>query len=263
MNFLKKLFGEKPKEVEEKSPENTRLNFLLTNYSQNRSQGNYELVVKELLNGNSFLIVPTINDGIKNDWTKLDTDQTIKITSVFNLDGLKVLGVFSSEARLYHWAKTATQYTALQAQAVLDLCKEQDISRIVINSDSNDMFVLERNSNTKTLHIKKDEIVTVGTPAEPLSSHIIQNMVKGFKLIEEVLEAYQYLMERNGEVSIMIGIKLSAYSDNAKKAVLYKIQDALLDESSQMHVDILFLDTRDIYNNAKNIEGALFYKKGQ
>jgi len=192
MNFFKKLFSSKTEVYSEKHPENTRLNFLLNNYSQNRSQTNYELVVKELLEGNSFLILPSDNKGISvNDWTEAGEDTTIKLTAVYNLDGLKVLGAFSNEQSLLRWSKKGgSPYTALKAQAALELCKDLNISRVVINSDSPTMFVLERNKNMETINIEKNTEVLIGTPSQPLNERIVKNLTSNFLKIENISEAY-------------------------------------------------------------------------
>jgi hypothetical protein len=61
---------------------------------------------------------------------KADDNVTIQITSVFDLDGLKVLGAFSDERSLLNWSKEMCIYTALRSQAALDICKEQNIDRV-------------------------------------------------------------------------------------------------------------------------------------
>ena len=132
MNFSKKFFSSKP----ESHPENIRLSFLLNNYSENTSQTNYGLVLKELKEGNSFLILPTVNEKYVDDWTVTNEEAKLKLTSVFDLDGLKVLGAFSDEKSLLIWSKKPTPYTAVRSQAVLEMCQEINVSRIVINSGS-------------------------------------------------------------------------------------------------------------------------------
>jgi hypothetical protein len=262
MNFFKNLFSSTPKSEPEKNPENTRLIFLLNNYGQNRSQANYTLVMKELLEGNSFLILPTINgETAIGDWKTANEDTKLKLTSVFNLDGLKVLGAFSNEKSLLAWSKKPTPYTAVKSSAVLKMCEEISVSRIVINSGSESIFVVERNNKTEQINIEDGTTIQIGTPARPLNETIIKNLVLNFRPIENILEAYQYMQTRNNEASITIGLKLSSYSDNAKKAVLFAVQTALHNETSKTFVDILFLETDDRLDMVKNIEDALFYKK--
>jgi len=58
-------------------------------------------VVSELLNGNSFLLLPSENDGSNPDtWKTAQENTELKLTCVFNLDGLKVLGAFTDENAL-------------------------------------------------------------------------------------------------------------------------------------------------------------------
>src|SRR5688572_21424782 len=109
MKFLKKLFGGKDTQTlpEVKgNPENTRLNYLMNIWGDHPSDENYLAVMKELMEGNSFLLLPSVNDGKEsNGWKTTETDKTLKLTSVFDLDGLKVLGAFSNEKALLVWAK--------------------------------------------------------------------------------------------------------------------------------------------------------------
>lgn len=54
MNFLNKLFKGENKEEEKqenKNPENTKLNYLLNIWGDNRSTENYKAVMQEMLGG--------------------------------------------------------------------------------------------------------------------------------------------------------------------------------------------------------------------
>jgi len=123
-------------------------------------------VVLELMNGNSFLLLPSQNeDKGSGTWTTAQKGTTLKLTCVSNFDGLKVLGVFTDETSLLGWAKKPTQYTALSSKDVLKLCEEQLIERIIVNSDLPTMFVLERNrANFKTETIKEETRCKSGHP---------------------------------------------------------------------------------------------------
>ena len=262
MNFFKRIFTSAKRAEPEKDPDNTKLIFLLNNCIGYRSNTNYGLVMKELLEGNSFLILPSIN-GEKNLDGRAHTSETtkLKLSSAYNLDGLKVLGAFSDEKSLLTWAKKVTTYTALKSQAVFELCKEHNINRIVINSDSPNMFVVNYRNNSKSIDINEGVTIAMGTPAQPLEKKIIQNLVSNFLTIENILEAYQYVQVIKKEPSITIGLKLLSNSDNAKTAAILAVQKALADEPSKMFVDIFFLETEEWYDMVKNIEDALFYKK--
>ena len=61
-----------------------------------------------------MLVLPSVNDGeSKDNWTTLEKDSTLKLTSVFDQDGLKVLGAFTSPEKLVKWIKKETEYTAI------------------------------------------------------------------------------------------------------------------------------------------------------
>src|SRR4051794_30597387 len=108
MNFFKRLFGNQHKSQDGKRPDNTKLIFLINNWSENRSNENYKLVVEELTKGSSFLILPSLNSNSQKDtvgdWQVAEKDTNLKLTSIYNLDGLKVLGAFTDEKSLIFWA---------------------------------------------------------------------------------------------------------------------------------------------------------------
>jgi hypothetical protein len=267
MGIFKKIFGSKSNPEPLKShqlgnPDNTRLIFLLNNYIKNRGNENYKLVVDELLNGNSFLMLPSINDETASkEWTVSKENTSLKLTTIFNLDGLKVLGAFTDSEAVYTWAKKSTPYTSVKSQAVLEMCKEMDISRIVINSDSPNMFVIERERNMQELNISANSTVMIGTPNRPLDELIISNLRSNFEKIENIIEAYQYMQTQNNQANITIGIKLSNYNDNARKAAINAVQNAITHLPKETYLDVFFLEKSDWYDRVKKVEGSLFYKK--
>lgn len=147
MSFFDRLLGIRSAK---KWPENKRLSFLINNWSKKRSDKNYQLILKELLCGNSYLLL----SDCKVDPQKLDSEdwhiskgQSLKLISIYNLDGVKVIGVFTDEKSLFNWARRATHYTALKSQNAFELCDSNNIKRIVVNSGSPDMFVIHRANN--------------------------------------------------------------------------------------------------------------------
>ena len=205
MRLFDKLFGNKSKTTQ---PDNSRLLKLLQIYHEQNGKGNsYKNVVLELMNGNSFLLLPSQNDGEGSaTWKTTEKDTTLKLTTVYNLDGLKILGAFTDEASLLKWAKQPTQYTALRSKDVLKLCEDQLIERIVINSDLTTMFVLERGrENITTVTIKEDTTVQIGTPNRPLERRILQKLIDQFQRVETIDEVYQYgQTKNNNEFSIVL-----------------------------------------------------------
>ncbi len=178
------------------------------------------------------------------------------------MDGLKVLGAFTDEESLLSWAKKPTAYTALESKAVLELCEKELIERIVINSDLPTMFVLERDrENIETLTIEQETKVQVGSPNRPLEKSIIQKLIQNFQRIDVISEVYQYGQTRNDEFSIVLGIKLSTNSENAKTATINAVQNALKDENINQLLELFFIEDKGWYQTIKNIEDSFVYKK--
>lgn len=264
MNFLKKLFcNNKPTEDEQKKdPENTKLNYLLDIWGENPSNENYEEVMNEILNGDCFLLLPSVNESESGVWKTAEENTMLNLTSVFNLDGLKVLGAFSNEKALVEWAKQPTQYTAIPTATVIEMCREQAIDRIVINSDQKNMFVLERNrENIASRAIEKDTEVMVGKPSKPLQPHILEKLVSNFRQVQTIDEAYQYVQVMNEETSLVLGIKMSVVSDNSRAALYNALNNSLNNEKLELPLDIMVLETQDWLNTVRGIENSLFYKR--
>jgi len=266
MSFFRKVFGRNDKSAstsEKKDPENTRLNYLLNIWGEHPSDENYKIVVEEILNGNSYLILPSVNDDPgSGNWETAKVSTTLKLTSIFNLDGLKVLGAFSDEKSLVQWTKRETQYTAISTQDMVEFCKANGIDRIVINSGQKNMFVLERNrDNIKTTVIDKSTPVQVGAPIHPLSRQILDKLIANFKKVDTIKEAYHYAQNANNEFSLVIGVVLSAISDNSRAALNNAINSSLQGEKLDTPVDIFVLPTDDWIKAVRNIQNSLFYKR--
>lgn len=260
MNFLKKLFSSAKTK---KEPDNTILLSLLNNYSTEPSNQNYEAVMAELLHGSAFLLIPSVNDDSGTDeWTTVKKGKTLKLNGIFNLDGLKVLGAFTDEEALLRWAKKPTQYTALGTDTVFDICKDLAVGRVVIDSDSPTMFVLERSrENITTTTIQEETSVKVGTPAKPLNQNLLKKIIDNFKKVDTILEAYQYAQQMNNEISIVLGIRLSVVTENSRLAVQNALTNALENEKLDLPLDVMILETDEWLQTVKKIEKSLFYQK--
>jgi type III secretion system (T3SS) SseB-like protein len=267
MSFLKKIFGRQDaptKGKDDKHPDNTRLIYLLNIYGEHNSEKNYEQVLNEILDGNAYLLLPTINDG-KNksgSWTTNKVGDTLKLTSIHNLDGLKAIAVFSDEKALFDWAKKTTEYTAVPTQVLPDLCRQMGIVSVVINSGQKNMFVVERNlDNFKSRTILKETPVKIGAPSQPLSPQIIKKLAENFKNVSTIEAAYQYAQLMDQEFSIVLGICLSSESDNSKTALHNAISNALEGEVLKTPVDLMVLNNFSLIDSVKNIPNALFYSR--
>lgn len=268
MNLLKKLFGKQkqaddmPASAAPKHPENTKLIYLLDAWGDNPSEDNYRAVMNEIVAGNCFLLLPSVNDGrVSNVWHTLETGSKLVLSSVFDSDGLKVLGAFSDEPSLWEWCKQPAEYTAMAMRDLVGFCREQGIDRIVINSGRKNSFVLDRERrNITTTVIGEETEVLVGTPARPLPPHVIDRLATSFRQVHTIDEAYQYAQSMKGEMSIVLGIRMSVQSADATAALHHALNDALSDEALELPLDIMLLDDQWL-QTARGIEGALFYKK--
>jgi len=123
----------------------SKLSNLLDTYQKQKGAGDsYKDVIMELLNGDSLLYLPSPPDSPENQESATES-KTLRLSSVFNIDGINVLGAFSDENALFTWAKQPVPYKMLESKDVLKLCEETSIGRIVINSGLPTMFVLEKN----------------------------------------------------------------------------------------------------------------------
>ncbi len=261
MGILGKLFGRK--NAQREKPSNDKLSELLEGYALDPSKENYTEVINEIMNGNSFLIVPSVNDNPgKGEWSTLEKESTLQLTSVFNLDGLKVLGAFSNEQSLLEWTKGKSEYTAMYGKDVLDFCQVNGIDRIIIDSDQPTMFVMERNrENVTTETIKEETEVQVGTPINPISGDLLEKFKSNFSKVASILEVYQYAMSRNNENILVFAFRLTAYNDNSRTACINSIQNSMEGEKLDLPLELFFLDEESWYQTAKGIENALVYEK--
>lgn len=261
MNLFKKLFGSKKEPVFE--PDNTKLWQLMEAYGKDSSNENYKKVFEELLSDNAYLIVPTINDNpaFSEEWSTAQAGTTLQFTTVYDLDGLMVFGIFSSPEKLARWAKKEMTYTAMPAKTALEIAQQQNYGRVVIDSDQDTMFVLERdNSNVKKEVIKEDTEVQAGTPTDPISGPNKESLIKAFQKNSNIDEVYHFAMSRDGETVLILAIVLEHESENARQGVVGTINKGMADYQLQMPLDIMYLDRNDSwYDLAK--EQECFYMK--
>jgi len=265
MGIFDKLFGSKKGETKRVSenPNNDKLTRLLENYGRDSSQGNYKKALDEIVDGNSLLILPSINDGNGNDeWQTIQKDSTLKLTSVFNQDGLKVLGAFTTPEKLLEWSQKETAYTALKSKDVIAFCQTHGIDRIVIDSDLPTMFVLERSTaNVKTETIQEKTEVQVGTPTHPISGQHLIKFQQNFSKINVIKEVYQYAMLRNNESILVLGFLLDTYTENSRIACIHSIQNSMEGEALELPLEMFMLDDEGWLQTVKGIEDALIYSR--
>lgn len=265
MGIFDKLFGSKKKEsdIEVNKPNNDKLTRLLENYGKDKSQENYQKAFNEIVEGNSLLLLPSINDGNeKDEWKTLKKDSTLKLTSVFDQDGLKVLGAFTTPEKLLEWSKRETEYTAMKAKDAIDFCQTHGIDRIVIDSDSSTMFILERNKeNVKTETIQEETQVQVGTPMKPISGEHLKKFQQNFAKVDVIKEVYQYAMVRNNESILVLGYVLDTYLDNSRTACIHTIQNSMDGETLELPLEMFMLEDKGWLQTVRGIENSLIYSR--
>jgi hypothetical protein len=63
---------------------------------------------------------------------------------IYEVDGIKAIGAFTSEEALFTWAKKVTKWVSLSSKVIMKICEENNIQRIVIDSSLPTMIVLQR-----------------------------------------------------------------------------------------------------------------------
>lgn len=259
MNLFKKLFGKKETEF---TPDNSVLLELLHAYHQNPSDENYGKVMEELYGPRAFLVVPTAGkQGQSNQWKKLEKGATLDFVSVFNADGMLVFGVFTSETTLSNWIDKETAYVAMPSKVVLEIAQENSFGRIVIDSDQETMFVLERNrENIITDIVEEETEVQVGFPQNPIDGAHKAQLIAAFRKNDNIDEVFHFVMFRNNESLYMLAIVLENYSENARLAVMDNINDGMKGFNLNLPLDIMYVDKKDHWYETVQ-EFGHFYKK--
>ena len=261
MGIFDKLFGRKKVE-ETTKPNNEKLINLLNKWSLNQEHDDYSNVMNELLNGSSFLLLSSINENKNTQWTDLKIDSTLKLTCIFEVDGLKILGAFTDENSLLDYTKNETSYTAMKSQDILDFCETNNIDRIVINSGQKNAFFTEKSKENVQVHtVEKATTVQIGTPENPIEPQIVKKLNENFSKVESINEVYQYGQTRDNEFCIVLGFRLNIYNDNSKTASINAVQRGLENTNFNQELDIYFIETEDWYNSIRNIQSSLIYKK--
>ncbi|WP_396146705.1 SseB family protein [Flavobacterium sp.] len=267
MNLFKKLFGttekkETPKETTF-TPDNSRLIALLHIYHQNTSQANYKAVLDELYGETAFLLVPTNGKTVEksNSWETLKEGATIEFKTVFNVDGLLVFGVFTSEETLSKWINEVTTFMAIPAKTVLEIAEEQSFGRIVIDSDQSTMFVLERDvHNQKREVITEDTPILVWMPQNPMSGSHQKQFQEAFAKVDSIQEVYHFGITKNNEQIFLLVIVLHPKTENSILATQASINDGMKGHELEFPLEVTYVEEGDyLLETARQFE--LFYKK--
>lgn len=268
MSFLTKIFGRQTDKkqaslpADKNQPDNETLLNLLHEWKNNESAENYTNVVNELLGGQSYLLLPSANDGKSNGWKTLKPGMPLKLTSVYDVDGLKILATFTDESALLTWARKQTEFTAMRSQDVIEFCQTQGIDRIVINRDQPTMFVLERNrDNIKGETVQKETKVQIWALKNPISGQLLAKLKSNFSKVSSIREVYHFGMTRNNEHVMILAFALDIYSENSRIACIHAIQNAMGDEAPALPLELFYLEDQKWYNTARNVENSLIYSR--
>ncbi len=259
MNLFKNLFRKKEPEFK---PDNTHLLTLLQQYNSNPTQELYAEVMNELYGETAYLVIPTAGKVINStEWTTLEAGETLDFTSVFDVDGVLVFGVFTSDIALSKWITQETSFISMPAKKVLEIAQEQQFGRIVIDSDQETMFVLERNTNTTTeIKIEEDTQVLVWYPAQPISGQDKAQLCQAFAKISVIEEVYHFGMTRNQEQILILAFLLHEVNEPNRKAVIQAMNEGMTGIKLKMPLELLYIARGDAWEETgKQFE--VFYRK--
>jgi len=246
-------------------PNNIKLLRLIDIYWESDGKGKaYENVVLELMSGNSFLILPGSSgfEGRSDGWITTDEKTKLGLSSIYNLDGLKVLAAFTDERALLDWAKKPCAYTSMRSQSVLQLCEDNGIARIIINNSSSNTFVLEKDrSATQEFAISANEKLLLGIPETPLSNSMMEKLIARFRNLENILEVYHYGQTKDSQFSLVLAFTLEKISENGEKAEIDAVGEAIADETLQYPLDVFFIETKEWKKEISRIDGASIYRR--
>ena len=271
MNLFKKLFGttekkETPQEIPQEStftPDNTRLLTLIKAYHENTAQANYAAVIEELYGDTAFLLVPTNGKSgtTQNNWETLKEGATIEFKTVFNVEGLLVFGVFTSEETLAKWINEPTSFLAMPAKTVLGIAEEQSFGRIVIDSDQDTMFVLERNvENQQRETLTEDTQILVWMPQNPISGSHQKQFQEAFAKVDSIQEVYHFGITKNNEQIFLLVIVLQPKTENAILAAQASINDGMKGQQLDFPLEVTYVEEGNyLLETARQFD--LFYKK--
>jgi len=259
MNLFNKLFGKKEPEF---TPDNTVLLQLIQAYHKNETPENYKNVIEELYGPRAFLVVPTDGEQSKSDeWKTLEKGTSIAFTTVFDVEGMLVFGVFTSETALSKWTDRETAFMAMPARAVLDLAETHSFGRVVIDSDQETMFVLERNvSNTNEITIEEDTEVLIWYPMQPISGDHKKQLCSAFAKVSSIKEVYHFGMTRNDEAILILAFLLDEVNDNSRLAVLSAMNDGMNGFSTEFPIEMMYVKEGDNWHTTGN-NFKVFYKR--
>ncbi len=226
---------------------------LLDNWSNDPSNATFEAVLHELFEGTSSLLVPIA----END------ERGMQLSSVYDMEGLMVLGAFSNEATLFKWAEQEIPFTTITSQVLVEFCQKNGIGRIIINSNQPDMFVLEGTApNVTATELAEDTPVRIGPLPGELPQEFSVKLKAGFATISAVEAVYLHGQLKGGEMAAILSVQASPNSENTQQALEQMLSKALEGELPMiLPIGLMLIPDADWLETVKEIEGALFYER--
>ncbi len=130
-------------------PNNTVLLETIKAFQANPCEETFIAVFEELQSDHAFLVIPTAEPVMgenkdENGWSTLEKGTSMTFTSVFEVENQKVMGVFTSQAALTIWSEETKPFVSIPAKDLLEIAMQNDIEKIIIDSNQETMFVLGR-----------------------------------------------------------------------------------------------------------------------
>lgn len=242
--------------------DNTELVSLLLDFNQNQTTEKYANIVSSLQTDSHVLLLPSVDDGQPTgEWKNIPGGSELKLNCIFNMNGIKVLAVFTSELTMNAWAKSPIHYTALKSSDVLKLSLQWEIDRIVIDSDQPSMFSLIKSESRGEQNVQDKSKLYIMYPPHPLKPHVLAYLAANFLQVESILEAFQFTLSDRSQPSLILGLKLSDYSPQSKENCFSAVQDAFKLYKPEGPVDVIFLEKEDWHTRVCAINGSLFYRR--
>jgi hypothetical protein len=106
--------------------------------------------VASILDSTLLVLTPVSENASVGSYV-LEADREISVVSVTDDEGLAVLPAFTSEAALMRWKPEGSRYLGLQGRVVIELLANGDWNRMVVDTDSPDVFAVTREEAVELL----------------------------------------------------------------------------------------------------------------
>jgi hypothetical protein len=106
--------------------------------------------------------------------------------------------------------------------------------------------------------IPKGATIQRGAPADPLPNSVVTKLIENFKKDSSISEVYEFGQTRNKEFSIVLGFRLTDYSEKFKKSAIASVRDVLEGENVGI-LDMCFLENEADYEEVSGIQNSLIY----